>query len=383
VVGQASGRRIPCRIGSVKTNMGHLGGASGMASVIKVALSMYHGYLPPTLNLKKVNTGIDLENLHLQPQLRGEKWKTQSNRPPLAGVHVTSLSGLNAHLVLEGYIPSKKQTSTQKKGPFLMVLSARSQSSLLSMAKVMVTITKTLDIADICHTMALHRTHFECRLGIMGDDYEDIRNGLNAYIHHQSYEGLYVGAIPESPSETNKRADTLQEVAQLFVDGHDLPYEWFSDTGSFVRLPTYQWDKERCWPEWLEGPILSQPFKVVAKEQPPASPKEDLRKMTVDQQRKHFTKEIQSKIIHLMGIKTIDELNWKLSFQELGIDSFTAVSLTRYIQQLLNKNMSISLLFNHSTLPKLVNYLIKEMGEDDIRSLMDEKMKSMEGRYLK
>ncbi len=99
VIGASSDRTHPCMIGSVKTNIGHLGAAAGVASVIKAALSLSHQEIPPTLNFQNLNPDIHLQDLQLDIPKTARQWP-EKETAPLAGVSTFALSGANAHAVL-------------------------------------------------------------------------------------------------------------------------------------------------------------------------------------------------------------------------------------------------------------------------------------------
>jgi acyl transferase domain-containing protein len=101
VLGRGRSSERALRIGSVKTNLGHLEAAAGVASLIKVALAMRHGALPPTLHLQTPNPAIDFERLSLAVQRDKSAWP-RPDEIPLAGVSAFGFGGTNAHVVLEG-----------------------------------------------------------------------------------------------------------------------------------------------------------------------------------------------------------------------------------------------------------------------------------------
>ncbi|MEU3984638.1 type I polyketide synthase [Streptomyces sp. NPDC026672] len=95
-------RTTPLAVGSVKTNIGHLEGAAGIAGLLKVVLCLAHGRLVPTLNHTVPNPAIDLDGLGLRVQLETADWTPAGpDRPLLAGVSSFGMGGTNAHLVLE------------------------------------------------------------------------------------------------------------------------------------------------------------------------------------------------------------------------------------------------------------------------------------------
>ena len=99
--GRERGR--PLLIGSVKTNIGHLGPAAGVAGLIKTVLAMRHGLIPPHLNFKNPNPRIDWDNLPIRVTDAETDWPAHPSREPLAAVNSFGWSGTNAHVVVEGY----------------------------------------------------------------------------------------------------------------------------------------------------------------------------------------------------------------------------------------------------------------------------------------
>ena len=93
----------PLLLGTVKTNIGHLESAAGVAGLIKVMLSMKHGKIPKHLNFENPNPNMDLEQLPVQVTSEAVSWPLSPDRPPRAGVSAFSMTGTNAHLIVEGY----------------------------------------------------------------------------------------------------------------------------------------------------------------------------------------------------------------------------------------------------------------------------------------
>jgi acyl transferase domain-containing protein len=101
VLGRGRSADRPLHVGSVKTNLGHLEAASGIASLIKVALAMRHGHLPASLHMATPNPAIHFDRLRLSVQQVGGGWP-RPDEVPLAGVSGFGFGGTNAHIVLEG-----------------------------------------------------------------------------------------------------------------------------------------------------------------------------------------------------------------------------------------------------------------------------------------
>ncbi len=103
VLGREREAERPVLIGSVKTNIGHLGPAAGVAGLIKAVLAMRHGAIPPHLNLETPNPRLDWDRLPVRVTDATMDWPLHPGRPPLAGVNSFGWSGTNAHVIVEGY----------------------------------------------------------------------------------------------------------------------------------------------------------------------------------------------------------------------------------------------------------------------------------------
>ena len=106
----------PLLIGSVKTDIGHLEPAAGVAGVIKTVLAMNRGLIPKHLHFRNPNPAMDWDRLPLQVTATPTAWPTRSDRPPLAGVSGFGWSGTNAHVVLEGYATPDGAASSRHAG---------------------------------------------------------------------------------------------------------------------------------------------------------------------------------------------------------------------------------------------------------------------------
>ncbi|NPC84603.1 amino acid adenylation domain-containing protein, partial [Pyxidicoccus fallax] len=164
-----------CAIGSVKTNIGHLDTAAGIAGLIKAALALHHGELPPSLHFEKPNPEIDFEkspffvNTALRPWERGAE-------PRRAGVSSFGIGGTNAHVVLEEAPPQAKGQGSRR-GRQLVTLSARTVSALEAMSRALADHVETypeVDLADLAFTRALGRRAFELRRTVVARDMAEL-----------------------------------------------------------------------------------------------------------------------------------------------------------------------------------------------------------------
>ncbi|MCV3213045.1 acyltransferase domain-containing protein [Plectonema radiosum NIES-515] len=176
-----SQRERPLFVGSVKTNIGHLESAAGIAGLIKVVLSLHHKEIPPSLHFHEPNPYIDWDNLPVSIPTKPMPWHP-GNR--FAGVSSFSYSGTNCHVVLEEAPNTKVTVSDLERDKHLLTLSAKKPEALAELAKSYVTYLSRhpdADLANICFTTNTGRQHFSYRLSILAESKAQLREKLEAF----------------------------------------------------------------------------------------------------------------------------------------------------------------------------------------------------------
>ncbi len=176
-------------MGSVKTNIGHLEAAAGIAGLIKVVLAMQHQEIPPHLNLKEINPLIFLEEFSLKIPTKSIPWEVKSEQKRFAGVSSFGFSGTNSHIILEEFnnkLPNKDKKEELIPRPcHLLTLSAKSKSALdnlITCYKDFLEKNPQVSIEDICFTANTTRPHFNYRWAVVGENSQEIGIKLNNYI---------------------------------------------------------------------------------------------------------------------------------------------------------------------------------------------------------
>ncbi len=152
-----------CAIGSVKSNIGHLTAAAGVAGLIKTALTLHHKIIPPSLFCEPVNPAIRFERTPFYPAVKREHW-LESDHPRRAGVSSFGVGGTNAHAILEEF-NAPEPTDTDFRSRELLLISAKTEQSLQAntdaLAEQMAQQGQRL--ADVSHTLMQGRSVFAQR----------------------------------------------------------------------------------------------------------------------------------------------------------------------------------------------------------------------------
>ncbi|GAB6898876.1 type I polyketide synthase [Kineosporia succinea] len=182
----------PLAVGSVKTNIGHLESAAGIAGLLKVLLSLRHRRLPASLNHVEPHPGIPLERLHLKVQDQGGEWP-DPGRPLIAGVSSFGIGGTNCHLVVaEGFSAPVRVGPEPVVVPW--VLSGRTPDALRAQARALREVVGTQRPVDIGWSLLSGRTLFGHRAVVAGRDQDGLLASLDAVATRES-----VDAEPVSP----------------------------------------------------------------------------------------------------------------------------------------------------------------------------------------
>jgi acyl transferase domain-containing protein/SAM-dependent methyltransferase len=187
--------RRPLHIGSVKTNLGHLEAAAGIAGIIKVVLALQRREIPPQLHFTRGNPHIDWQAWPVNVPVAITPWEAVEGRR-IAGISSFGFSGTNAHAILEEAPAAVSETCERERPIHVLALSARDEQSLHALAARYEShlSTNATRIADVCFSANAGRTHFSHRLAIAGARHQDFVDGLRAYLAGEPSPTLAVGS---------------------------------------------------------------------------------------------------------------------------------------------------------------------------------------------
>lgn len=219
-------KRQFCAIGSLKTNMGHLVGCSGVASLFKVVKSLQAREMAPTINFGKPNPYINFLNgpLYVNDALR--PW--HSDGPRRAALSSFGFSHTNCHMVMEQ--APERQSGAAPKAAYCFTLAAYNQQVLLDFVERMRLFCQRDDwnLADVCYTMNTGRGHYPYRLAIIAADKDQLRQGLQqaaGLISGETSQSSAAAAATTTSAMSSSGTAGHQNAALLFHGKHEIVSE--------------------------------------------------------------------------------------------------------------------------------------------------------------
>src|SRR3989339_94238 len=266
-----------CRIGSVKSNIGHTAEASGLVGLIKTVLSLEHKEIPPSIHFDEPNRKIDWNNSPVLVNTSLVPWKRKDEDTPLrAGVSSFGLSGTNCHVVLEEAPASgAAEPASGAASPRLLPLSAKTEAALTKTLESYQNFLKEhrdINLVDLCYTAATGRDHHGYRLAIVIKNRKDLREKLSRLARTGPEEwkknrnkDIFCASPQTKSGRAQERpklsaladsivggdASALRKLAGLYVEGVDPDWDRFyqNEDARKVSLPPYPFEKKRCWIE--------------------------------------------------------------------------------------------------------------------------------------
>jgi len=400
VVGQAPGRSRPCAVGSVKSNIGHLDSAAGIAGLIKAALALRHRTLAPTIHLDEINPGIDPDALGIAPQRALAPWPPTEG-PAYAGVSAVSMTGLNAHIVLEGPAPTERELPALADDRLhLLPLSAPSPASLVRLAAAMADQLEegSEPLIDVLYTAAVRRTHHPHRLAVLGRDAADLAGHLRAILDPASDEnpsGAVLPPIAVEEQDETIRAErdalaasavdgvivaeppgpvTLRAAAELYVAGH--PVDWRAlqpIEATCVSLPTTPWIRTSLWLDNARprttpspGPDARHAGAEATAASGGARPLDG--SSSIAQRLAHvpdhrrlaaLVEHVRGRVATILGLDGPSSIDADEGVFDLGMTSLSSVELAQLLGRDLGTSLPETLPLEHPTARAMASYLLE------------------------
>jgi amino acid adenylation domain-containing protein len=304
-----------CALGSAKTNFGHLDAASGVTGLIKTVLSLNHRQIPPSLHFERPNPLIDFANSPFYVNTRLAEWKSGST-PRRAGVSSFGVGGTNAHVVIEEAPPVAERAT--EKGPYLIILSAKTETALETMARNLAAYLEGnpgINIADVSFTLQVGRKAFDYRRILFA---LDVRDAVAALRSPDSARAFTRHAASRAASPATGK-ETAAELAQRWLAGENVDWSPLHAGKAHCRvpLPTYPFERKR---HWVEPPKPVLEAKAVAASESWAQAVGNPHAVAIIPETETVAAMLRQVLKDLSG-RDFNDVDDAASFFELGFDS--------------------------------------------------------------
>ncbi|WP_179033206.1 type I polyketide synthase [Paenibacillus kribbensis] len=281
-----------CAIGSIKSNIGHLEAASGIAGLTKILLQFKYKELFPSLHAKEINPYIDFKNSFFQIQQQHEAWVAPeiemngeySSFPRRAGISSFGASGSNAHLILEEYVPSETKGTSTLSGTetsVIVPLSAKKEENLKQIVRNLLQFLKIHSssergasyerLRELAYTLQVGRESMPVRVSFVVSSVDELLYKMEQFIHGEETAPERAWTHDSDKLdfilETYIGSGDMEGIAGLWVGGLHVDWNklYGEDKPHRLHLPSYPFTKERYWvPHETIHPAIEGPLFNVA-----------------------------------------------------------------------------------------------------------------------
>ena len=357
-----------CAVGSVKSNIGHLDAAAGVAGLIKVLLSMQHRKRPPSLNFERLNPEIDLAGGPFYVNDRLTSW--DGPEPLRAGLSSLGIGGTNVHMIVEA---APARAALDERGgdeAQLLVLSAKSRYSIEAAQRQLIAFLKAhpdVNLADCAFTLQEGREHFPWRAAVTARNVAEAIDRLSVASARETTE---IGGSERVP--TVRPQQSLCEVlGELWMRGCAVDFRGLH-TGRRphrIPLPGYQFERKRCWvdPPATPGSEVRQAAPAIQVQRVADAPS-DTRPVLPKIDNEATMRDIWRTCFNL------DEIDANADFFELGGDSLLATKLVARIKERFDCSLSIRQFMDEPTFSGVLRAVAAPTRADEVQARVAERL---------
>jgi acyl carrier protein len=248
-----------CAIGSVKSNIGHLEAAAGLAGLTKILLQMKHGQLVPSLHSGKLNQNIHFEQTPFHVQQTLQPWSRHQQSPRIACLSSFGAGGSNAHVIVGEYRPSVAAISAGDEPQlYPILLSARTRPQLFACCQRLLSKLQQeqepLALRDVAFTLQVGREAKEHRLAMMVASLDALKD----YLQHIADSGQFPDTVFYSQVKLNQETagdgdmpekQTAANLVARWLQGASVNWDalYGKNTAKRISLPSYPFARESYW----------------------------------------------------------------------------------------------------------------------------------------
>ncbi|HEX6101214.1 MAG TPA: SDR family NAD(P)-dependent oxidoreductase [Thermoanaerobaculia bacterium] len=361
-------RAVPCDLGSLKPQLGHLEAASGVCQLTKVLLQIKHGALAPTLtSAGELDPSLSWSDGPFRLTTEARAWDPSAGMPRRALITSYGAGGAYAVIAVEEYVErASRQEPRGHEEPRAIVISARTEPQLEAyVAKLAAFIrgNRAISLDDLSHTLAVGRDAMDERLAFVAHSVDEAEQKLQRFLDGDTDEDRYRGTgrnrgvLAEVFSDDDElgaavqkllRGGKLSKLLRLWSNGVAIDWSKLYDAKPHrrVSLPTYPFESRKFWhTATVEALDSENPAKAPRAVHEPERPSTLARTAIIDAVRE----------LLLIGESTpVDE---ESPFFDLGLDSINVVRLMEKLSRKLGMPLAETLIFDHPTIDALAKHI--------------------------
>jgi polyketide synthase PksN len=412
-----------CGIGSVKTNIGHLEAAAGIAGLLKVLLSLKYKKIPPNINFKRINPYIDLNESPFYIVTDTQDWVELKDRekntiPRRAGISSFGFGGSNAHLLIEEYEIDKSLYNPNLLNPQIFLFSAKNEKSLavyihqmlefLAKAKKAAKVncceksisqstaeTTMIKFNEIAYTLQVGRESFNKRLAIIASNMDELIDHLRKYLQQSmTNENIYYGnAMENNPVadlliEENEGKELLKRImhrkqltklTKLWVSGIVMDWSllYNGQPPRRISMPTYAFHRTS---HWYNTNNLNQNSYTVDnnacqhKEIESDAIDDTLASLEPKSKKEFLISYLTKTISHLLKIRPEQQISSKMALVSIGLDSLMALKLKEHIDTSMRIDTAAIQLLGDASIESIANQILNHLDHSKLPRFTEDRL---------
>lgn len=384
-------------IGSVKSNIGHLEGSAGIASLIKVVLSLQHQAIPPNLHFNTPNPYINWQQLPFTVPTQLTPWP-EKNGERIASINAYGMSGTNVHVIVGNAPTVPKEIKKNEYPKYLFCLSATDELALRELAQkyaqwLMAHPDERVD--NLCYTTQVGRSHFEYRLAIMTESIAHLLLELEKWLKGEFSSDIMQGQVDlqkihelekseenvinnlNLPTDLTEYHQFITRLGELYVQGFIIDwYQLYKD--SFyqkIGLPTYAFQRQRYWVETTR--INHQGLSVIGgearnwtedfKNNDQIDWKQRIRDSSPEDCLSIVNIYLKENVAHILKLDS-SQISESKSLNQLGFDSLMSMELKNKIKKDFGVTISFTKFMEGVNLQDIVRDLSHQLDDSESES---------------
>ncbi len=390
-----------CAISSVKSNIGHLHEASGIAGLIKAVLSLKNKELPRTIHFDKPNEKIEFEKTPVYINVRQKKWEA-NNTTRRCGVSSFGISGTNCHMIVEEAPKSSSDITLQQTTFNIFKLSGIEEGTIKRLVALYIDFLNSsndINLENVCFTANTGRGDYPCRLIVLASSKGELLQKLMDFCFDTDEENGVFYNETKSFGKTTRRSEykivtgykalklinneesiknSLSDIAKAYVNGAEVDWVMLYKGTNYHRisLPTYPFQNKRCWVEYTQEQLAGYnvgnigSFHKLIQETPENLEQHSYKGETDIENITLCLKDMFNKVLHIDK----EKININEHVVEIGLDSVNLTQIKSAIQEKFGIEISMQMFFDNLTsINAIAEYIYKN---SDNSSLLCSKIES-------